>query len=42
MTTIKLGFTRGKDDVGKGGLSTTPHCHRLGVTQILTPSWLPR
>jgi len=44
MTTVKLGFTRGKDDVGKkdeGFFDYAKHWrYRLGVTQILTPSWL--
>jgi hypothetical protein len=44
MTTIKLGFTRGKDDVGKKGEGFFDYAkhwrYRLGVTQILTPSWL--
>ncbi|HEY6356499.1 MAG TPA: DUF3570 domain-containing protein, partial [Burkholderiaceae bacterium] len=44
MTTINLGFTRGKDDVGKKGEGFFDYAkhwrYRLGVTQILTPSWL--
>lgn len=44
MTTIKLGFTRGKDDVGRKGEGFFDYAkhwrYRLGVTQILTPSWL--
>jgi len=44
MTTIKLGFTRGKDDVGKTGEGFFDYAkhwrYRLGITQILTPSWL--
>jgi len=44
MTTIKLGFTRGKDDVGKTGEGFFDYAkhwrYRLGVTQILTPTWL--
>ena len=44
MTTIKLGFTRGKDDVGKKGEGFFDYAkhwrYRLGVTQILTPRWL--
>jgi hypothetical protein len=44
MTTIKLGFTRGKDDVGKKGEGFFDYAkhwrYRLGVTQILTPTWL--
>jgi len=44
MTTIKLGFTRGQDDVGKKGEGFFDYAkhwrYRLGVTQILTPRWL--
>ncbi|HEU5297075.1 MAG TPA: DUF3570 domain-containing protein [Burkholderiaceae bacterium] len=44
MTTIKLGFTRGKDDVGKKGEGFFDYAkhwrYRLGVTQIITPRWL--
>ena len=44
MTTIKLGFTRGQDDVGKVGEGFFDYAkhwrYRLGVTQILTPTWL--
>jgi hypothetical protein len=44
MTTIKLGYTRGKDDVGKKGEGFFDYAkhwrYRLGITQILTPSWL--
>ena len=44
MTTIKLGFSRGQDDVGKTGEGFFDYAkhwrYRLGVTQILTPSWL--
>jgi len=44
MTTIKLGFTRGKDDVGKKGEGFFDYAkhwrYRFGVTQILTPRWL--
>jgi len=44
MTTIKLGFTRGKDDVGKKGEGFFDYAkhwrYRLGATQILTPNWL--
>jgi len=44
MTTIKLGFTRGKDDVGKKGEGFFDYAkhwrYRLGLTQILTPTWL--
>ena len=44
MTTIKLGFTRGKDDVGKKGEGFFDYAkhwrYRLGMTQVLTPTWL--
>ncbi|MCC7458955.1 MAG: DUF3570 domain-containing protein [Nitrospira sp.] len=44
MTTVLLGFTRGKDDVGKkdeGFFDYAKHWrYRLGLTQILTPRWL--
>jgi hypothetical protein len=44
MTTIKLGFTRGDDDVGKKGEGFFDYAkhwrYRLGMTQILTPAWL--
>ena len=44
MTTIKLGYTRGKDDVGKKGEGFFDYAkhwrYRLGITQILTPRWL--
>jgi len=44
MTTIKLGYTRGQDDVGKKGEGFFDYAkhwrYRLGITQILTPSWL--
>jgi hypothetical protein len=44
MTTVKLGFTRGKDDVGKKGEGFFDYAkhwrYRLGITQILTPRWL--
>jgi hypothetical protein len=45
MTTVALGFTRGSDQVGKHGTPgffdrVTHWQYRLGVTQILTPSWL--
>lgn len=44
MTTIKLGFTRGKDDVGKKGEGFFDYAkhwrYRLGITQIVTPTWL--
>lgn len=44
MTTVSLGYSRGLDQVGKrdeGFFDTARHWnYRLGVTQILTPSWL--
>ena len=45
MTTVSLGFTRGSDDVGRKGtegfIDTAQHWqYRLGLTQILTPTWL--
>jgi hypothetical protein len=44
MTTVSLGFSRGLDQVGKkdeGFFDTARHWnYRLGVTQILTPTWL--
>jgi len=44
MTTISLGYSRGADDVGKktlGFFDSARHWrYRLGVTQILTPTWL--
>jgi Protein of unknown function (DUF3570) len=45
MTTVSLGFTRGWDQVGKHGtpgfFDYAKHWqYRLGLTQILTPSWL--
>jgi len=44
MTTLALGFTRGHDQVGRkdlGFFDTATHWrYRLGLTQILTPSWL--
>ena len=45
MSTVSLGFTRGADKVGKKGqagfFDTATHWkYRLGVTQILTPTWL--
>jgi hypothetical protein len=44
MTTLSMGFSRGKDDVGKKGIGffdTATHWkYRLGVTQILSPRWL--
>jgi hypothetical protein len=45
MTTVSLGFTRGKDQVGKKGVAgwideATHWQYRTGLTQILTPGWL--
>ena len=44
MSTVSLGYTRGSDKVGKKGIGffdTATHWkYRLGVTQILTPTWL--
>lgn len=45
MTTVSLGFTRARDQVGKKGeqgwLDQASHWqYRAGVTQILTPRWL--
>jgi hypothetical protein len=45
MTTISMGFSRGHDLVGKKGtpgyFDAAHHWqYRLGVTQVLTPSWL--
>ena len=45
MTTVSLGFTRGRDDVGKKGtqgwIDQARHWqYRAGVTQVLTPRWL--
>ena len=44
MTTLSMGFSRGKDEVGKKGVGffdTATHWkYRLGITQILTPRWL--
>ncbi len=44
MTTVSLGFTRGRDAVGKKGLGFFDHAthwqYRSGVTQILSPRWL--
>jgi hypothetical protein len=44
MTTLSLGFTRAQDDVGRKGEgfidSATHWRYRLGLTQILTPTWL--
>ena len=45
MTTVSLGFTRARDQVGKKGetgwVDQASHWqYRAGVTQILTPRWL--
>ncbi len=45
MTTVSLGFTRGWDDVRKKGDANfadkaTHWQYRVGVTQILSPTWL--
>jgi hypothetical protein len=44
MTTLSLGFSRGDDDVGRsdiGMFDTARHWrYRLGITQILSPTWL--
>ncbi|MBA4175556.1 MAG: hypothetical protein C0505_03205 [Leptothrix sp. (in: Bacteria)] len=45
MTTVSLGFTRARDQVGKKGelgwIDQARHWqYRAGVTQILTPRWL--
>jgi len=45
MTTVSLGFTRGSDKVGQKGtpgtIDTAKHWqYRVGVTQILTKSWI--
>ncbi len=45
MTTVSLGYTRAKDQVGKKGtpgwIDQARHWqYRAGVTQILTPRWL--
>ncbi len=44
MSTVSLGYTRGADKVGKKGVGffdTATHWkYRLGVTQILTPTWI--
>jgi Protein of unknown function (DUF3570) len=45
MSTLKLGFTRGADDVGKTGVAgtidrATHWQYRLGLTQVLNPRWL--
>ena len=44
MTTVSLGFTRGSDDVGRsdtGFFDQATHWqYRLGLTQVLSPTWL--
>ncbi len=44
MTTIKLGYSRGQDDVGRKGEGFFDYAkhwrYRLGLTQILTPRWV--
>lgn len=45
MTTVSLGFTRAKDQVGRKGVQgwidqATHWQYRAGVTQVLSPSWL--
>jgi hypothetical protein len=44
MSTVSLGFTRGRDDVGKktiGFFDKATHWqYRAGLTQILSPRWL--
>lgn len=44
MTSVSLGYTYGSDDVGKRDVGFFDHAkhwrYRLGLTQILTPSWL--
>ena len=44
MTTLTLGYTRGSDQVGRkdiGFFDTATHWrYRLGMTQILSPTWL--
>ena len=45
MTAVSLGFTRGSDKVGQAGtpgfFDSAKHWkYRLGVTQIVTPTWL--
>lgn len=44
MTTVAVGFTRARDEVGEKGIGffdgTTHWRYRFGVTQILTPRWL--
>lgn len=44
MTTVALGYSRGNDDVGRKDAGFFDHArhwrYRLGVTQILSPTWL--
>jgi hypothetical protein len=44
MTTVSLGFTRGSDDVGRSDTGFFDRVrtwqYRLGVTQVLSPTWL--
>lgn len=44
MTTVSVGFTRGRDDVGRKDVGFFDHAthwqYRTGVTQILSPRWL--
>lgn len=45
MTTVSLGFSRGSDEVGKKNApefseSARHWRYRVGLTQVLTPSWL--
>lgn len=44
MTTVALGYSRGTDDVGRKDVGFFDHArhwrYRLGVTQILSPTWL--
>lgn len=44
MTTVSLGFTRGRDDVGRkdiGFFDAARHWrYRLGATQVLSPRWV--
>jgi hypothetical protein len=44
MTTIALGFTRAEDKVGRKGEGIIDHAvhwrYRLGLTQILSPTWI--
>jgi hypothetical protein len=44
MTTVSLGFTRARDQVGEKGVgffdAATHWRYRFGVTQILTPRWV--